>query len=75
MLLIEIAEKRPEYCRADKKKTTNDQIYFATLVTTQNFTKMLRKLLLFYRLHIFESDQIKEERNKKKSFLLFFSNF
>lgn len=55
-----------------KKKTTNDQIYFATLVTTQNFTKMLRKLLLFYRLHIFESDQIKEERNKKKKFFAFF---
>jgi len=31
-------------------------------------------LLLLYRLHIFASDQIKEERNKKK-FLLFLATF
>ena len=45
-----------------------EQIYLATQGTTQNCTKMLRMLLLLYRLHIIASDQIKEDRNKKKSF-------
>ena len=32
-------------------------------------------LSLLYRLHIFASDQIKEERNKKKSFYFFLATF
>ena len=43
-----------------------EQIYLATLVKTQNCTKMLINVTFLYRLYIFASDQIIEERNKKE---------
>ena len=46
------------------------QIYFATLVKTQNCTKMLTNVTFLYRLHIFTSDQIIEESNNKEFLFL-----